>query len=540
MTDNFLFWRVFTRRAAISFFVVVLLFLTCILRVAVTAVSDYSEIQKKQNFLRLKIKDLRGTIFDCNLVPLSNNSKKIIAAVSPTPRAVTAISAVLNGKELESILTRLKNGKPVLCEVPKMIECDGIVCTEIYENSIENTVAVHTLGYTDTEGNGVSGLEKAYDNVLNSKAEAYIAYECDARGKLLEGAKAKIYNDSSVAAGGVVSTIDINIQSIAENAAENLEIGAVVIAEADTGKIRASVSRPTFDTRNISDYLSSADSPLLNRTISAYNVGSVFKPCVAAAGIESNKSNYLYNCTGSCEIIDRYFKCHKYDGHGYMNLRQGLANSCNTYFYNFAFNIGADKILKTASVLQLGKALKLCNGIETAKGSIPELSSLSNIAHLANLGIGQGELMLSPVSILTLYCAISSGGVYYTPSLVEGILKDGKLEQYDIGKPTRAMSKDTANILKTHLEAVITEGTGQDAMPKTIAAAGKTATAQTGKFKDGIEINEGWFCGFFPIEKPEYVVVVFSENTLRQKRSCSQIFAEIADNIANYKNLGQK
>ena len=220
-----------------------------------------------------------------------------------------------------------------------------------------------------------------------------------------------------------------------------------------------------------------------------------------------------------------------------MNLEKALANSCNTYFYNFAFNIGADDILKTASVLQFGNTLKLCDGIETAKGSVPKLKSLSNIAYLANLSIGQGELLLSPVSILTLYCSIASGGYYYIPSLVEGTLKDGGFKPYNIGKPTKVMSKDTANILKHHLETVITEGTGEAAKPKTITAAGKTATAQTGKYIDGVEINEGWFCGFFPIENPKYVVIVFSENTLRQSKSCSQVFAEIADSIASYKNL---
>lgn len=539
MSDNYLFWRVFSRRTLITYFVVTVLFLTCILRVAVTAISDYSEIQEKQNNLKLKIKDLRGTIFDCNLIPLTNNQKKIIAAVSPTPIAVTAISSVLKGENLENALSRLKYGKPILCEVPSKIECDGIVCTEIYTNQTDTAVAIHTVGYTDSDGKGVSGLEKAYDSVLNSNTEAYISYECNGKGEILEGTKPMIYNDSSVVAGGVVSTIDINIQIIAEAASKSIETGAIVIADAKTGKIRATVSRPTFNAENISDYLNAPDSPLLNRTISAYNVGSVFKPCVAVAGIENGKQNFFYNCTGSCEIIDRHFKCHKLDGHGYMSLKKGLANSCNTFFYNFAFNLGGEEILKTASILGFGKPLKLCNGIETAAGSLPKLNTLSNIAYLANLSIGQGELLLSPISILTLYCAIASGGEYYIPSLVEGILENGNLQKYNIGKPTRVMKNTTAEALRNYLEAVITEGTGEDACPKTIAAAGKTATAQTGKFENGVEINEGWFCGYFPAENPEYVVVVFSENTLRQTKTCSQIFAEIADNIASLKCLEQ-
>ncbi len=531
------FWHSFTIRGAISMFLIFLMFMYSILRVSVIAVSDYSKILENQNCLKLKIGDLRGTIYDCNLIPLTNNSKKIIAAVSPTDKAKTALKAKLKGEALENALNSLKDGKPILCEVPEFINCDGIVCTEVYESSTDTALAVHTLGYTDIDGNGVSGLQKAYNEQLKSESDAYIAYECNGKGELLKGAEPMLYNDSSITAGGIVSTIDINIQIIAEAAAKAIDTGAVVIAEADTGKIRASVSLPTFQVNNIEEYLKDSDSPLLNRAINAYNVGSVFKPCVAAAGIENGISGFCYNCTGSCEIIDRKFKCHKSDGHGYFDLKQSIANSCNTYFYNFAFNIGGEEIFKTASSLRFGNSLKLCDGIETAKGCIPKSATLSNIAHLANFSIGQGELLLSPISILTLYCSIAGNGTYYIPSLVEGTVKDGNFEEYNIGKPTRVMSETTADILKVCLLSVVEEGTGTDAKPKTVTAAGKTATAQTGKFVNGAEINSSWFCGFFPAENPKYVAVIFSENTTRQTLTCSQIFAQIADSVANIKNI---
>ena len=98
------------------------------------------------------------------------------------------------------------------------------------------------------------------------------------------------------------------------------------------------------------------------------------------------------------------------------------------------------------------------------------------------------------------------------------------------------MSKNTADNLKLFLADVITEGTGKEAKPKNVTAAGKTATAQTGKYENGMEISQGWFCGFFPLEKPEYVVIVFSENTSKQIKSCNRIFAEIADNITTLNN----
>lgn len=530
------FSYMFSKRAAICFFIIAVLFFSCILRVAVAATADYSEVQKNQSSLRLTAGGLRGTIYDRNMVPITNSKSKIIAAVSPTPRAVTAISSVLSGEALQNVLERLKEGKPVLCEVPREIDCDGIACAVVYEHNSADMAATHTVGYTDSDFHGVSGLEKAYDEYLYSDKKVSFVYTTDGRGNILEGIKPEIENDTSVGAAGVVSTLDVNIQAIAEEAAKKIECGAVVIAEAKTSKIRASVSVPDFDVTNLEDYLETDNSPLLNRALAAYNVGSVFKPCVAAAGIEAGNGGFCYTCTGGTKIIDRFFKCHNSAGHGYMNLKYGLANSCNTYFYNFAFETGGERIYNAASALGFGKSVKLCDGILTAKGSLPKSESLSNIAYLANFSIGQGELLISPAAMLNLYCAIASDGAYNTPSIVEGTLSDGTFTPYKSGQRTRAMKKETAAALREYLSAVIEEGTGKSAKPSAVSAAGKTATAQTGKYENGAEICEGWFCGFFPADDPVYTVIVFSENMQKQSASCAEVFAEIADRIYSLEN----
>jgi penicillin-binding protein 2 len=123
------------------------------------------------------------------------------------------------------------------------------------------------------------------------------------------------------------------------------------------------------------------------------------------------------------------------------------------------------------------------------------------------------------------------------PSIVEGTVQNGSLKHYDNGNQTRVMKSTTAKILRNYLQSVLEEGTGESAKPKTVSAAGKTATAQTGKYENGVEICQGWFCGFFPAENPRYTVTVFSENTKKQTKSCSEIFAIIADEVTNYKNL---
>lgn len=531
--DNNLFWKMFARRTFLMFTTLMLLVLSCVLRVAVTATSDIQAKYKYMNCYKLKIANLRGTIYDCNMLPITNNVNKIIAAVSPTDKGIAGIKGILSGKELENVLKRLNKGEPAVCEIPKDIKCDGIVTTKIRLNSGNLTPSIHLIGYTDSENKGVTGLESAYDNILYSNEEVMVYFESDGKGRILEGAKPIIENNSSITTSGVITTLDINIQNIAEKAALNIEKGAIVIAEAQTGKIRAMVSRPFFDCENIENYLNRNDSPMLNRALNAYNVGSVFKLCVAASGLENQISEIYHVCKGKEKIADRYFKCHASEGHGIINLKGAIANSCNTFFYNYARKIGGDKVYNMASSLNFGKRIKLCDGIYTTDGNLTEKNELKNEAALANFSIGQGKLLLSPVSILPLYCAIATDGTYYLPSIVEGTILKGKKELYDKGNKTRVMSKETADTLKDCLKAVINKGTGAEAMPQTVTAAGKTATAQTGKFENGVEISQGWFCGFFPAEKPKYVVVVFSENTKQQIKSCNKIFAEIADDITS-------
>lgn len=511
------------------------IFFGIILRVSILTSKDYTSVTAKQNHIRLTASKIRGTIYDRNRKAITNNKQQIIAAVSPTPTAVTAISEVLKGEELEIALSKLRQGKPTLCILPERIDAKGIVCAQI--SVTQNDLAQHIIGYTDSQSKGISGLEYAYDSILYSDISAEFVYESDGKGDILEGYSPKFTYNTTALENGVVTTLDTEIQKIAEEAAKSIEKGAVIIADTKTAKIRAILSKPNFNTEKPEESLNSKDSPYFNRALNAYNVGSVYKLCVAAAGIENQKASYTYNCEGSLEIIDRIFKCHKLDGHGMSNLNSAIANSCNTYFYTFSSVIGSENIYNMAKNLKFGQKLKLCEKIYTKAGNLPSRSSLTNTAHLANFSIGQGDLLLSPVSMLTLYSAIANGGIFYTPSLTEGILQRGILKEYNIGLPTRAFKSETANLLKECLKSVLEEGTGEEAKPQTVSAAGKTATAQTGKYKNGREICQGWFCGFFPYEEPKYTVIVFSEDTSRQTESCSKIFASIADKITDLEKL---
>lgn len=525
------FGKFFARRSTTCFFVMCVMFLICCLRLYTVATGPYLQIQQNQSSLRIEIARLRGTIYDCNLLPLNNQSKKIMAVISPTPRAIMAISSELIGDErLPQILERLRMGKPIVCEVSENIDCEGIVCATVAVPHSSSQLAEHTVGYLNASGHGVIGLEEAFDNLLYCEETLDAVFKTDGVGRIMEGEEIEITGNESAIGNGIVTTIDINIQHAAEEAALKIERGAVVVCDVKNGEIKALVSRPSFDCTRVYDFLSRSDSPLLNRTLLSYSVGSVFKPCVAAAGVELSQKNFSVQCKGGIEIADRTFKCHYWQGHGSMDVLGALAESCNVFFYKYALNIGPEKIYNMASALNFGSSITLTEGISTAAGSIGKLEDLYNDAALANLSIGQGALALSPVSMLTLYSAIANDGTYRLPSLVKSIIKGGKREQISASSPTKAMSEKTADFLREALIGVVTNGTGKNAAPKLCSAGGKTATAQTGTYdENGKEITNGWFCGFFPAEEPKYAVVVMAENAIGG--DVAHVFADVVDNI---------
>ena len=311
-----------------------LMLLTCVLRVAVINTKGYSEVQAEQSQYKIKVKKVRGTIYDCNMLPLTNNKNKVMAAVLPTPRATMAISGVINEEDRDSVMESLKKNKITVCEVSKEIDCEGVATTDVFSTADTSDVC-HIVGYLDNNSHGAAGLEAAYDDLLYGEEYLYAAVETDGKGNVLGGSTPYFENKSSSLSNGVVSTIDINIQKAVCAESYDIKKGAVIVSEAKTGEIKALLSLPTFDTQNLQDYLNDKNSPFINRALSAYSVGSVFKSCVAAAGMENGFYDYKYECTGSSFIVDRDFKCHKAEGHGLVDLRQALAFTCNCFFYNY-------------------------------------------------------------------------------------------------------------------------------------------------------------------------------------------------------------
>ncbi|MEE0946750.1 MAG: penicillin-binding protein 2 [Acutalibacteraceae bacterium] len=513
-------------RTVLLFVCILTLFLIGSVRVAVINDDGSIAAAAENNSTVITVSQNRGRIFDCNGVALTGEKIKNYAVITPSEQTISYCKSVLTGDEKISVLGKLRNRKAAVIETENEMNCAGIINLKVPVLKGEDSFCAHLLGYTDSSFHGVTGLEKAMDEYLYSDSKISVRLYTDAYGRVLSGIEPKVEQDR-LSTSGVITTIDKNVQIAVENATKDLSKGAVVVGQAGTGKIRAMVSKPSYNPSAVEEVMSSESSPLLNRALQGYNVGSAFKPCIAVANADSDLT---VECSGSVLIDGNHFACHKSSGHGTVDMREALTQSCNSYFYRFALMQGADKIYETATLFGFGINKTLCNGISTKGEKIPSRSTLSSERALANFSIGQGELLASPVSMLTLYEAIACDGVYHIPSIIEGVMENAIItEKTDEQPPTKAMSKQQSQILKSYLVDVVNEGTGKAAFSDRVSVAGKTSTAQTGwKNSDGTVKTHSWFCGFFPVEEPSYVVAVLVEDSANSTVTAAQIFSYIA------------
>ncbi len=522
-------------RVVICFALISALLFLCATRIFMVNSAGYTEVQQQNNSYRITLSKLRGTIFDCNMQPITNSATYTVSAFLPNESAALA-AAGLDKDNAARVLASLKKGLPDFSITERAIDNYGVYSTSVYANIPDNMLCPQLIGYLDADGHGVSGIQKAYDSLLYSGEHHSLLVATNGLGVPLAGGEFTEIINKSIINSGLKLTINGDIQQIVARCMQSVKCGAAVVSEVGSGKIRAMVSMPEFNAKQVELYLNNEDSPFINRALTAYNVGSVFKPCVAAAAIESGRSSYTCSCQGVAEFSGHSFRCHTLSGHGTLDITNALAYSCNVFFYNAAVNLGADSVFNMASSLGFSKGYEIGAGI-SCSAQLTDISVLrSNERALVNLSIGQGDLMLSPVSILSLYEAIANGGIYRPQTVVEGTVKNGATTAFLQKPPTRVMSTAAANRIKNDLSAVLEYGTGTAAKPQYVTAAGKTATAQTGWRKNGEAVENSWFCGFFPKDNPKYVVAVLIEASKGKEDTAAPIFAAIADGITVLEN----
>lgn len=526
------------RKRSISIFIVVLLLMGgMILRIYDLSEQKLSQAADRQEGMTVTAANVRGTIYDCKLRPLVNSETEYKASITANPKAISALSGCMDSDSLEALAKQLEEGKPVVSVLKSLpIPADGLTLFQVPVRYSQRTLAPHVIGYLDGDGlHGATGAEQVFDNLLNTDSgKATVTYTVDAVGKPLEGITPVLSDTTDNAKAGVVLTIDEDIQKIAEDAAKaHMTKGAVVVMEPSTGRIAAMVSLPDYQPTNVADCLNDADSPLMNRALCDYNVGSVFKIVTTAAAIESGIStDTAFNCTGSLEVGNVLFHCHDRLGHGTLAMKDAFAQSCNPYFIQLGLKVGGTKLYNMAVALGFDRPILLADGWKTARATLPSETELLSPAAVGNLAFGQGSLTASPVHIAQLVAAVVNDGNIVRPTLYKGTVDaSGNFKEESPAPSESCFSAGTAKILRGLMEYAVTTGTGASACPIEGGAGGKTGTAETGWYVNDQEVVQSWFAGYYPAPNPKYVIVVLAEDTNGTGGKSSPVFKEICEKI---------
>ena len=515
--------------------------LMCLLNIRVadlTSSPELKETAQNQRSYPLTAGKARGKIYDRKFTPLVGNTTKTFTAVLPQAETAAALLEEVDDSRRQELYQLLQGGTPFLTDLlpGEDYDLDGITSVEVPQRYSTGQLAAHVIGYVNSDGSGVTGIEKAYNDLLSSVGEQVeVHYSLDGLGRLLgEGSSA--VTTTGDGNPGVVLTLDRELQSICETVgAQYINKGAIVIMDPSTGKLLACASFPSYDPDNVAESLTDERGPLLNRCFAAFPVGSTFKVTLAAAALDMGiDAGASYDCTGWIDVSGQPFKCHLLSGHGVIDMKKAMVESCNTYFINLGGQLGAEKIVDYAQNLGFGRQTELAPGLTSAAGLLPKASELPNPADVANLSLGQGRLLATPVQLCQMVAAVVNGGKTPIPQLVEGTTSDGVTLNSEIpsAAPIYAMSETTAETLRDFLESAVEQKDNMKAKPTLVTAAGKTATAQTGSFdENGEEILDVWFAGYFPAESPKYVVSVMVEHGRTGNLSAGPVFANIADQI---------
>ena len=399
---------------------------------------------------------------------------------------------------------------------------------------------------------GVFHLEKTYDEYLKGKP-GKIFNEVNSRGKVIR----EIAIEEPIKGNSLNLTINLKLQNFAQSVLPLTNKGSIVVLNRFDGSILSMNSNPTYDAQvfedrqndTINSLLNDPEKPLLNRAFTGfYPPGSVFKPIPALLGLKKNiisEKTEIF-CTGSTSLADRNYYCWKKGGHGRVNLKKAIKESCDCYFYELAKKINIDDLSDLATALGLNNIYKI--GLSNAqKGLVPNKKWKKSYldqgwyqGETLITCIGQGFNLTSPLQLASLYSALLNGGKFPFPKLI----KD---------EPTKYLGEELntthQKAILNALKAAVQEPSGTAYKlnldnPNFVKIGGKTGTSQVVRIKEEDreddlyktkEIEDRFkdhsvFVGYAPIENPKYIVSVIIENG----GSGSAVAAPIAHKILNF------
>ncbi len=417
---------------------------------------------------------------------------------------------------------------------------------------VYGALASHVLGYVG-----------APDDTNTEEARKYTFYQGDVDGKsnvektmneylrgqpgirvLRRNAKGTIdgivREEPPKQGANVYLTIDARIQTIADEALRVVGRGAAVVVDPNNGNVLAMASVPSFDPNTFIPSIKAKDwkelcndpaHPLINRAVSGFPPGSTFKIVTSLAGLSKGLAKTKFTCTGGVTYGDHYFQCwinEKGGQHGTLGLSDAIKVSCNAFFYQYGNAAGIDAIDTTGDALGLGKP----TGVELTGESSgvlpgPDWMRLEHpnekwsSAYTANVSIGQGYDLATPLQMAMAYSTIANGGVSYYPRIVDRVLNqdgtpvlnsDGQIAVPQTPKLhadfRNTLSPEDIELVRHGFWKVVNEdgGTARVARLENVQVAGKTGTAQA--MLNGKKDTISWFCCFAPYDHPRYTIVV--------------------------------
>ncbi len=549
------------RRVSLILFILTIMFGFLVYRlykIQIRNYEPYSAAAFRQRSRMTEIYRERGQILDRNMISFTGRSVETVAVLQPAifpkdkvSRARIAEILHVNAEEFTNFSTY--NAAPRLFYIEEeqaryLTEnsIPGVSVIERRNRTDPDMPAAHLIGYTDEScAYGMAGIEKAYQDVLSSNSSVYALATTDANSEYLDEYGYQIKKIEGDSPLSVKLTLDYHMQKLAEEVMNSMvSSGAVAIIDILSGDVLVLASRPGFNPEDVSSYLKDETQPLFNRAIAGYTPGSIFKIVTAATALESDyDKNLTFECTGYVKVGEQIFKCWIFEqgSHGIMDLKNGFAQSCNSFFIQMGLHLGCEKMLITANDFGLGKVTGLnAQRISEYQGILPMADELNGDGNTANLAIGQGKILVTPLQAANMAAIIANGGIRNNLNIVDCIVnKEGEIIR-DLKKREweRVISRETALSLMEMMEATVEIGTGQRAdIGGYGGSAGKTGSAETGLFENGRRIIHAWFTGYFPYIEPRYAMCVFVEDGIAGGTSAAPVFAEIAARIMQWEEM---
>ncbi len=389
---------------------------------------------------------------------------------------------------------------------------------------------------------GKDGVERARDAELRGKAGAR-RVEVNARGRIVQ----ELDTRPDTPGNATQLTIDRGLQAYAA-ARVGTESCSVVVIDVVTGDIKCLLSMPAFDPNVFSNRIPSKlwkelqtdeRTPLLNKTLQGlYVPGSTFKPVTALAALAQGvPPTDSVSCGGRYRVGSNTWHCHKRSGHGTVDMRSGIAKSCNVYFYTMARRVGPQAVADMARLLGLEHKFDLPMPVQRA-GIIPDPAWKSErydedwgVADTLNMSIGQGYVIVNPLQLAVMTARIATGRIV-EPRMLAGA---PPAEFAPIAIPPADLE-----VVRQGMDDVVNGpgGTARGSQLKVpgVRMGGKTGTAQvrriTAGFRGGANVpwkfrDHALFIAFAPVDNPRYAISVIVEHGIGGSRAAAPIAKDV-------------